>query len=277
MSSDSSFSRRQILAAASSGVALSLAGCSSSGDKLDIPKKDFEMQIPEDVLSGLEEYERVRERERPDLPKGEMVVTVGSNLYEDVGVEEGLSDAFQFERDLPYRIIGPTYIDVAAGSVISGAVDSFRDQINKRMTDRIDTMVKDRLKEFDGVEEVETTVDETLHKEYAAEVELPAIDLSEYTDVIEGETMLELDPIQFTGGFEMFEVSDAIDYFGVVWVEPEDEYVVTIPKEKFPERIRDEMDGDRQVQFNLDGYEKASLKDMLNFVEESALAGNRQV
>lgn len=271
-------SRRKVLAAASSGLALSLAGCASNSDQeLDIPEKDFEMQLPESVLGGLELYDRIRERERPDLPEGEIVVTVGSNLYEDVGVDQGLSDAFQFERDLPYRIIGPTYIDIAAGSIISGAASRFRDQINTRMTDRIDTMVKDRLKEFDGVDNVETTVDETLHKEYTAEVDLPAIDLSEYAEVIQEETMLELDPIQFMGGFEVFEVDDSLDYFGVVWVEPEDEYVVTIPQEKFPEAIRDQIDGDREVKFNLDEYESASLEDMLNHVEESALAGNKQV
>lgn len=272
-----SISRRKILAAASSGIALGLAGCSGNKKELELPNQDFEMQIPEDVLSGLELYDRVRERQRPDLPEGRMVVTVGSNLYEDVGVEEGLSDAFEFERDLPYRVIGPTYIDIAAGKTISGAVSTFRDQINQQIDGRIDEMIRSKLKEYEGVDEVEVTLDETLHKEYAAEVSLPTIDLSEYSDIIDEETMLDMDPIQFTGGFEMFEVEDSIDYFGVVWIDPEDTYIVTIPKEKFPENIQSQLDGDRYIELNLAGYEEASLEDTLNWVEESALAGNKQV
>lgn len=274
---DLEFSRRQFISAVSSGVVLSLAGCSTNSKGLDIPPKNFEMDIPDDVLVGLDLYEKVRQRERPDIPEGKMVVTVGSNLYEDVGVKQELAEMFQFEQDVPYRVIGPTYIDIAAGSVISGAIENFRNQVNRRIDKRVDSMIRERLKQFEGVTDVETTIDETLHKEYEVEVELPSVDISKYSPLIEEETIVNLDPIIYKGGYEIFEVSDSIDYFGVVWIEPEDTYSITLPGKDFPEAVQSQLDGDKTIELDLDDYEHASLEALREWVKTSAADGEEQV
>lgn len=282
MNGSNHYTRRKLLSVTAGAGLIGLAGCTSkqnSGEQ-NIPNKDFTIDVPEELLTSFELYKSPRQQQsiNVDYLDSDITFTVGTDLYEDVAVRNKIQELTlgEFDKKIPFRIIGPTYIDISSNSgILSGAMDLAESQIESQVDSQFSQQLESQLNEF-GVTNIEKTTDKPLHKEYTGEIVVPPIDISDEIPA-EEELIIEPDPAEIHAGYQLYNITDSLDFIGVLWIEPEDTYTHDVKEISVSGSDDDGLNIDPKVTLKFEEYSTMPVSKFTDWAKTESQSGNEQI
>lgn len=282
MNKSNDYTRRKLLSVTAGVGLIGLAGCTSKqqSEEQNIPNKNFSINVPEELLTSFELYKSPRQQQsiNVDYLNSDITFTVGTDLYEDVAVRNKIEELTlgEFDKNIPFRIVGPTYVDISSNSgILSGAMDLAESQIESQVDSQFSQQLETQLDEF-GISNIEKTTDEPLHKEYTGEIVIPPIDISDEIPA-EEEVIIEPDPAEIHAGYQLYNISDSLDFIGILWIEPEDTYTHDVKEISVSGSDDDGLNIDPEVTLNFGEYATTPVSEFTDWAKTESQEGNEQI